>query len=64
LELEKLLLSFLPYTIVTIVLLNQYESRIIYSGGAMDFRRMHKAFEVIRLEKERDESYTILVKEL
>lgn len=63
-DLQRMLLAFEPYAIVTVVLLDGCKTMIIYSGGSMDFRRRSKSYEVVHFHREKDGSYTILVKEM
>lgn len=61
-KLSKLLRASEPFEIVTIILLNGEKSTIIFSGGGRDFKFRCKDYDVYMIQKEKDGSYTILVK--
>ena len=63
-KLSRLLHATEPFEIVTIVLLDGAKSTILFSGGSRDFRIGYRDYDVVLLQKEKDESYTILVRSM
>ena len=62
-KLSRLLRAAEPFEIVTIVYLCGEKSTILFSGGCHDFRLGRKDYDVVLFQKEKDASFTILVKE-